>query len=281
MNAVVKSSLWGDPSLIKVTSKDNPAVRLAAKLVVSAKERRRSGLIICEGARLCSDAAASGVAVKSLFCTESALEKYAGYLEELLKESGETYLISEEIAGKISDTENPQGVFIVAQAPSVETDLGRLHTTGQYVLLENLQDPANVGAVFRTAEALGIDGIILTEGCASCFSPKAMRAGMGAMFRIPIFHTDDAAAAMAAAADVNMRPMAAVPHDGAVNVTGIRFFRGAIMCIGNEGSGLSASLIEACPEKVTIPMNGRAESLNAATAAAILMWEMVRGYPLK
>ena len=160
----------------------------------------------------------------------------------------------------------------------MESRLEQLHSTGEYVLLEDLQDPSNVGAIFRTAEALGVDGIILTEGCASCFSPKALRAGMGAMFRIPIFRTDDAPSAMRAAVERNMRPMAAVPREGAADVTGIRFFKGAIMCIGNEGNGLSDELIEACPEKVTIPMNGRAESLNAATAAAILMWEMMRGY---
>ena len=75
-----------------------------------------------------------------------------------------------------------------------------------------------------------------------------------------------------------MRPMATVPREDASDVTAIQFFKGAIMCIGNEGNGLTKELIEACPEKVTIPMNGRAESLNAATAAAILMWEMMRGY---
>lgn len=262
----------------QITSKDNPAVRRAARLMESAKERRKSGLLICEGARLCGDAAASGVAVKELFCTEAALEKYSDYLTDLLKMAGAVYVITDEIARKIGDTENTQGIFVVAQAPEVESDLQNLRTTGQYVLLEDLQDPSNVGAVFRTAEALGIDGVILTEGCASCFSPKALRAGMGAMFRIPIFRTGDAPAAMTAAAARNMRPMAAVPREGAMNVTGIHFFKGAIMCIGNEGNGLSEALIAACPEKVTIPMNGRAESLNAATAAAILMWEMVRGY---
>ncbi len=264
--------------MIKITSKDNSAVRRAMRLMTSSRERRKSGLIICEGARLCGDAAESGVSVEELFCTPAALEKYSDYLEGLIEKAQEVYEISDEIARKISDTETTQGVFIVAKAPQVESDLNRLTTTGEYVLLENLQDPANVGAIFRTAEALGLDGIILTEGCASCFSPKALRAGMGAMFRIPIFLSKDAPAEMAAAARRNMRPMAAVPREGASDITGIRFFRGAVMCIGNEGNGLSDALIEACPEKVTIPMNGRAESLNAATAAAILMWEMMRGY---
>ena len=264
--------------MIKITSKDNSAVRRAVRLMTSARERRKSGLIICEGARLCADAVESGVTINELFCTAAAMEKYSDYLEALIEKSEEVYEITEDIAKKISDTENTQGVFIVAHSPAVENDLHKLSVTGQYVLLENLQDPSNVGAIFRTAEALGVDGIILTEGCASCFSPKALRAGMGAMFRIPIFISGDAPADMTAAAGRNMRPMAAVPRDGAADVTKIRFFRGAIMCIGNEGNGLSDDLIEACPEKVRIPMNGRAESLNAATAAAILMWEMMRGY---
>ncbi len=264
--------------MVKITSKDNAAVRRAMRLMTSARERRKAGLIICEGARLCSDAVDSGVEVEELFCTSAALEKYSDYLEKLIEKAEEVYEITEDIAKKISDTESTQGVFIVAKTPQVSNDLKRLTTTGEYVLLENLQDPSNVGAIFRTAEALGLDGIILTDGCASCFSPKALRAGMGAMFRIPIFMTKDASSDMAAAVERNMRPMAAVPREGAADVTGIRFFRGAIMCIGNEGNGLTDGLMQACPEKVTIPMNGRAESLNAATAAAILMWEMVRGY---
>ena len=264
--------------MIKITSKDNPSVKLAIRLMTSARERRKSGLIICEGARLCRDAAESGVTVKELFCTSVALEKYRDYLEVLIEKAGEVFEISDEISKKISNTESTQGIFIVAATPKVESNLNNLNASGQYVLLENLQDPSNVGAIFRTAEALDVDGIILNDGCASCFSPKALRAGMGAMFRIPIFFTNDAPADMTAAVERNMRPMAPVPGEGASDVRGIRFFKGAIMCIGNEGNGLSDELIGACPEKVTIPMNGRAESLNAATAAAILMWEMMRGY---
>ena len=217
-----------------ITSRDNPAVKRAVRLMTSARERRRSGLIICEGARLCSDAAESGVAIEELFGTAEAMEKYADYLKPLAERAGEVYEITGDVAKKISDTENTQGVFIVARAPKVESNLETLNTTGQYVLLENLQDPANVGAVFRTAEALGIDGIILTDGCASCFAPKALRAGMGAMFRIPIFRTSDPVSDMRAAAERNMRPMAAVPRENASDVTAIQFFRGAIICIGNE-----------------------------------------------
>lgn len=246
--------------------------------MTNARERRKSGLIICEGARLCSDAVESGVQGEEFFCTSSAMDKYSEYVGRLIENSREVYEITEEIAEKISDTNSPQGIFLTVKTPKVENNLNKLNTTGQYILLEGLQDPSNVGSIFRTAEALGIDGIILTDSCTSCFAPKALRAGMGAMFRIPVFQTANAAEDMRAAAGRNMRPMAAVPHGASSDVTAIKFFKGAVMCIGNEGNGLTDELIKACPERVTIPMNGRAESLNAATAASILMWEMMRNY---
>lgn len=264
--------------MTKITSRENPAVRRAVRLMTNARERRKSGLIICEGARLCSDAVESGVHGEEFFCTAAAMDRYPEYIEKLMENSSEIYEITEEVAEKISDTNSSQGIFLTAKAPMVENNLDTLKVTGQYVLLEGLQDPSNVGSIFRTAEALGIDGIILTENCASCFAPKSLRAGMGAMFRIPIFQTSNAAENMRIAAGKNMRPMAAVPCADASDITGIKFFKGAIMCIGNEGNGLTDELIEACPERVTIPMNGRAESLNAATSAAILMWEMMRSY---
>lgn len=263
--------------MTKITSRDNPSVRRAVRLMTNARERRKSGLIICEGARLCRDAAESGVVGEELFCKAGALEKYADYVEGLVESCRAVYEITDDIADKISDTESTQGIFLVAKSPEIESDLQQLSVTGKYVLLENLQDPSNVGAAFRTAEALGIDGVILTENCASCFAPKALRAGMGAMFRIPIYRTACAAEDMRAAAERGMRPMAAVPRGDSLDVTAIHSFEGAVMCIGNEGNGLTEALIAACSQCVTIPMNGRAESLNAATAAAILMWEMVRG----
>ena len=260
----------------KIMSRDNPSVRRAVRLMTSARERRKRGLIICEGARLCRDAAESGVSGEELFCTAKAAEKYSDYIEGLMRSCRAVYEITDEIADKISDTESTQGIFLVAKSPEVICDLSELKVSGRYILLENLQDPSNVGSIFRTAEALGIDGVILTDNSASCFAPKALRAGMGAMFRIPIYQTGNAAGDMRRAAERGMTPMAAVPRGDSVDVTGVCSFEGAIMCIGNEGNGLTDVLTEACTMCVTIPMNGRAESLNAATAASILMWEMVR-----
>lgn len=263
---------------IEITSRDNQVVKAAVKLMTGAKERRERGAFIAEGVRLCNEVLENNIEIIELFYTQEALNKYSDVIGKLEAAAEKTYLISEEVSAKISDTLSPQGVYCVGKARYNTIELDKLKTDGQYVLLENLQDPSNVGAVFRTAEALGFNGAILSSDCCDQFNPKAMRASMGAVFRLPLLVVNDIPATIKHIKSVGMRPLASVPDSDASKITCVRFFKGVVMCIGNEGNGLTQKTIEACGERVTIPMNGRAESLNAATAAAILMWEMVRNY---
>ncbi|MBE6753525.1 MAG: RNA methyltransferase [Ruminococcaceae bacterium] len=262
----------------EITSKDNATVKAAAKLMNSAKERRQQQRFIAEGVRLCMEALENGCEICELLYTEDAYLRYNESISKLEEAAKQCYLITEEIADKIADTVTPQGVFVVCAMKHMSISLEKIKTDGQYILLENLQDPSNIGAIFRTAEALGLDGAFLTTDCCDPFNPKAMRASMGALFRLPYLVVGDAVKTMGDLKARNMRPIASVPDDTVTKIVSVRFFRGAIMCIGNEGKGLTEKLKNVCGERVTIPMNGRAESLNAATAAAILMWEMVRNY---
>lgn len=262
----------------EITSKDNPAVKAAVKLMNSARERRERQCFIAEGVRLCLEALDNGCEVCELFYTEDAGRRYAESVGRLELAAKQSYLITEEIADKMADTVTPQGVFVVCRMKHNTIDLDTIRTDGQFILLENIQDPSNIGAIFRTAEALGLDGAFLTTDCCDPYNPKSMRSSMGALFRLPYLVVSDAPETMNELKTRNMRPIASVPEDAATKIVSIRFFRGVIMCIGNEGRGLTDRLKAVCGEKVTIPMNGRAESLNAATAAAILMWEMVRNY---
>ena len=264
---------------LEITSRDNQTVKDAVRLVSSARERREKGLFICEGSRLCSEAVTNGCELLSVFYTGEARSKHGDLVSKLEDAAGgKAYLITEEIAAKISDTVTPQGVFVIGKQKDNPLDLATVRSDGQFVLLENIQDPSNIGAIFRTAEALGLTGAILTSGGCDPYNPKAMRASMGAVFRLPYCVISDPVETMRMCKKRDMRPMAAIIDGEASKITAIRFFKGVIMCIGNEGSGLSDELRAVCGERVTIPMNGRAESLNAATAAAILMWEMVRNY---
>ena len=145
-----------------------------------------------------------------------------------------------------------------------------------YLALESVQDPANLGAALRTAEALGIGGAVLGGECCDMYSPKVLRASMGAVFRLPIFRAENMAQAVGSMNADGFATFAAVPDREALPVTRADFSRPCVAVVGNEGNGLRPETIRACSISVNIPMAGRAESLNASASAVILMWEMMR-----
>lgn len=258
-----------------ISSRKNELVKETAGLVRSVENRRAQGLFVVEGARLCYDALRSNTTVRRLFFTPKAGEKYHDYLEPLTQQAEEVYTVEPHVAELLSDTKSSQGVFAVCTLPS-PSGLEKLHPAGKYIAVENLQDPGNLGAVMRTAEALGISGLVLFGTCCDVFSPKTLRAGMGAAFRLPVFEGGEFTACAAQLHQRGFTTFAAVPDSSAEKVTECAFPAGSILLVGNEGNGLLPETIAACSKRVTIPMGGRAESLNAASSSAILMWEMVR-----
>jgi TrmH family RNA methyltransferase len=259
-----------------ITSRKNDLVGEYLRLSSSAAVRRDQGKIPLEGARLCRDAAASGLKVFSLFYTAEAEEKYGVYLQAARVSSPAEYLISQPVALRLSDTKSPQGVFCICAMPEGEGKIPNA-SKGSFVMLENIQDPANLGAVLRTAEAVGVGGVILAGNGCDVFSQKALRAGMGAVFRLPVFRCSNAAETVLELNAAGFRTLAAVPDRTALPVTEVDFSAPSVAVIGNEGNGLTHETQLACTARVTIPMAGRAESLNAAASATILMWEMMRG----
>lgn len=260
---------------VTITSRKNELVKEYLHLSASASYRREQRSLPMEGARLCEDAAASGLRVISLFYTEEASAKYGRYLEVVEKSSPVKYLISQSVAQYLADTKNPQGVFCICAMPPENAEIPCL-SDGSFLMLENMQDPANLGTVLRTAEALGIGGVILAGKCCDAYSPKALRAGMGAIFRLPVYLRNDAPEMVAGLNAKGFRTFAAVPDESALPVTSIDFSVPSVAVVGNEGNGLTEETKHACTACVTIPMKGRAESLNAAASAAVLMWEMMR-----
>lgn len=258
-----------------ISSKDNPTVKQAHKLLNSAHERKSKKMFIIEGQRLCGDALISGAAIDTLFFTEESQARSADLLECLAAEAENSIMLTPELFEKVSDTKHPQGICCICKIPEENTE--GVKQEGRYIALENISDPSNMGTILRTAEAFGFDGAIISRDSCDVYNPKVLRGSMGAVFRLPIFYTDDFPRFMQECKGRGMRPIAAVPDRNAVNITSVRFFRGVLMCIGNEGAGLTEDTILSCGEKVTIPMAGGAESLNASISAAILMWEMSRG----
>lgn len=267
----------GDGKMEYITSVNNPKIKQVGKLLSSAKHRREEGLFVLEGLRLCMDLVRTGLQAEELFYTEEAYQKSPKELDELMAISSSIYPITNLVATKLTDTKNPQGVVCVVRSLDKQEGRNKIDKTsadGKYILLENVQDPANLGAISRTAEALGITGLIVSGGC-DVYSPKALRASMGALLRIPVLLTDDIPTTLKQAETAGLKTYASTPSTDAVSIAKADF-RGGVLCvIGNEANGVTDETLAGCQERITIPMAGRAESLNAGAAASILMWEMV------
>lgn len=255
-----------------VTSRDNRHIKQAVKLRNSGRLRRELGLFVLEGARLCGDANASGVHIDSLFFTDDARAKYDA-VEGLIAAADSVYCVSDAVFDKLAETAAPQGVMCICRMPEGCADLS---PTGRYIACENLSDPSNLGALARTAEALGSDGLILLGGGCDPYSPKAQRAAMGSLLRLPIFRFDDAVGGANELIGIGLKLYAAVVDSTAASVGEAGFGDGSVIVIGNEGNGMSERLISVCQNRVYIPISGRAESFNAAAAATILLWEQLK-----
>ena len=237
--------------------------------------RKSEGLFFIEGARLCADAALSSVKIKELYVTESARVKYSEYVRLAENVAERSFLVSEEVAEKLSDTKNPQGVFCICKMLDKNTNIGKIKYNGKYIALENVSNPSNFGAVVRTAEAVGLDGVIVSGGC-DVYNPKSQRSAMGSLFRMDVIVTDDLPRLLGELRENGMKIYAGVPDSSALKLTEADMNGGVVSIIGNEGNGITPEVCEASTELVTIPMKGRAESLNAAAAASIMIWEMMR-----
>ncbi len=258
----------------RLTAKNNDKIKSAVSVRDSAKVRRETGLFFLEGARLCGDAAQNGVEIYRAFMTSGAVEKYSSQAELIIKTAEECYEVSSEISAKLSDTQSSQGIFCLCRA-SEKCGALNINPKGKYIFLENVQDPSNLGAVSRTAEALGVDGMFVCGGC-DIYNPKALRASMGSALRLNIITCDDALEMIDMLNKKGMLTLASTPDSSAVKITDVDMTGGVVAVVGNEGNGVTEAVMSACKQRVTIPMLGRAESLNASTAAAILIWEMLR-----
>lgn len=261
--------------LEKITSKTNTKIKYAAKLVRDSSFRKKEKLFTVEGLRICLDAAESGIEIRDIFFTENEYSKHPGDLEKIFSHTKNIYECSEEIFKKLSDTGTPQGIFCVCAFGENIKPFSTLKDEGKYIALENIQDPSNLGAIARTAEALGIDGAILFD-CCDVYNPKVLRGSMGSLFRLPVFKGESMEKFISFAREKGYSIFTTSTDKNSDKITDLPPCDRMICIIGNEGNGVKKSTEELCDRRVTIPMLGRAQSLNASMAACITMWEMLR-----
>ncbi len=253
-----------------IKSKDNALIKLVCALQGSAKARKNEGIFVLEGFRICSDALENGIEFSKLIISETAEKKYENELFDFYENADEIYKIPDSLFTKISDTKSPQGVIALVKMPSNNTEISK---KGRYIALENLNDPSNLGAVSRTAEALGVSGIIISGDSVDPYSPKSLRASMGTLLRMPVIILNDFAGELK---NSELKIYACVVDRDAKDINDVNFKDGSVLVIGNEANGLTDDLKQIADQEITITMRGKAESLNAATAAAISMWEMMK-----
>ena len=253
-----------------ITSKDNELIKSLSKLLTSPKYRREHSEFAAEGVRLCADGAQSGAEISWFIYTARAAEKYAAEFALLHSCCQKSCEISESLLKKIADTKSPQGFICVFK---MNSSCFQVKKQERYLALESIQDPSNMGTILRSAEAFGISGVIVSGDCCDIYSPKVVRGSMGAVFRLPIIQEENFSEYIRDLTAKRIFTYASTPRN-ADDIETIDFSNGGVLLIGNEGNGLKEETINACYQRICIRMNGRAESLNASAAAAVLLYRL-------
>lgn len=245
----------------RITSGSNKLIREVRELERRSRARRERGLFVAEGERLCRELPEDSI--EQLFVSED----YHGQLPET---NARCIQVPRELMDYMSDTKSSQGILAVVRQKQYTQLPGRL-----FLILDTLQDPGNMGTIFRTAEAAGVDGILMNRDCVDVYAPKVVRATMGAMFRMPFVVTEDLPTAIQ---QMKSRGVAVY----AAHLRGTKahwefdYRTPTAFMIGNEGNGLREEIAGLADHYLRIPMCGQTESLNAGVAASLLMYEAFR-----
>lgn len=258
---------------IRITSASNPFIK-EIKSLHDKKGRRNLGAFLLEGTRLIEDALGSGASIRCFVVADTFAEKSPKLLEKAAGKASRVYALPDELFARVSETQTPQGIMAVVDIPHYGMEAVLLGHS-RIMVLENLQDPGNLGTIIRSADACGFDGIILSRDSVDPYNPKVVRSTMGSLFRVPVVIPDNLYEALRSLQSKGIRVMAAHPRD-AVPCWEADLRENLALAIGNEGNGLTETLLSMADCRIMIPMEGRAESLNASSAASILLYESMR-----
>ena len=258
-----------------ITSLHNKEIKETAALLARKKERDRRGLFVVEGPKMFGEAPMERIE-RVYLAQSAAAQMYEKYGDRLSGLSCET--VSDEVFVRMSDTKTPQGILcLVRQQHYNIEEILRENKEKQmlFIMLEDIQDPGNLGTIFRTAEAAGADGVIMSSWTADIYNPKTIRSTMGSVYRVPFFHVDQMEEAVRRLQKAGVAVYAA--HlGGTAAYDACDYQKSTAFLIGNEAKGLREETAACADARITIPMAGKVESLNAAVASSILLFEAAR-----
>lgn len=252
-----------------ITSAQNASVKLAKELLKKKAARKKQGLFVVEGIRAVKEIPGH-IKIQTLLVSEGVEESHYEQVE-----AKEVLIMPESLFQSISETATPQGVMAIVQKVDIALESLDLQN-GPYLLLENLQDPGNLGTIIRTAHAFNFKGIFMTKGCVDLYSPKVVRSTMSSLFYMPIVMDEEIEDYMDYLKQKGLTIYTTALNDKAQLVYDMNFDQNMVLVIGNEGNGVSEYCLEHTDHTMIIPMPGGAESLNASVATAICMYEVVR-----
>ncbi|NJK80458.1 MAG: RNA methyltransferase [Chloroflexaceae bacterium] len=261
-----------------ISSTANPHVKRIRSLNGSSRERRRERLFVLEGVRLVAEALTAGATLQLALYNPEQLDSTAAGQALLahLAQQPNCYPASERVISVAADTVTPQGVVAVAAWPTAATIAAR--PSALCLVLDTVQDPGNVGTLLRSAEAAGVGSVWSMQGSADLYSPKVVRSAMGAHFYVPLLADQawEALAAEAATVTAQGGAVYVATADGDLSYYSAEWRKPAILIVGNEAHGVSTAALQLATHQLTIPMAGRGESLNAAVAGSVMLFEALR-----
>ncbi len=259
----------------KITSRNNPLIKEIAKLS-EKKQREATGLFAFEGRKLLNEALLENLPLEHIFITENAVSLLTTHDIKC-----KITLVSDEVYEKISFEKSPEGIFCVSKT------LDKIHNiyiiyrredffNGTFLLLDGIRDPGNLGTILRTASAFGCKTVILSSDCADIYNPKTIRASMGAVFRQNTVRVSDLCATIDELKQSGNTVLAATLDKDSHSLFDIKANDKVCFIVGNEGNGIRQDVIDSASGSVVIPMEANTESLNAASAATVLLYEQYR-----
>ncbi len=256
-----------------ITSIKNPHLQLVRSILNDTKTRKESGLFVLEGVRLAEEAHQNGVVLHSAFYSSALSERGKKVISEINNGNLVVYEVDETLLGKISSTENSQGIILVAQMEKKPIP----PSTDLVLILDSIRDPGNMGTIMRSAAASGVKIVLLSPGCVDAYNPKVVRSAMGAHFRLNIQQMDWLGIGNYCKHELNppLHILLADAHSQ-TNLWNADMDQPIAVIIGSEADGASHAALTLSDEIIHIPMPGGFESLNAGVAASIILFEVTR-----
>lgn len=251
--------------IYSIDSKNNSKVKYAVKISSAGARRRQDNVFFASSSKVVLDIIDRGFEIKALFCLREIYEKHRQKLKDYT-----VYIVSSAVRSKLSEGKTEDGMFGLFAMKQADESL--IYSREKLLVLEDIQDPGNMGAIMRTALAFGYKNVVISEKCADIYSRKVIRSSMTASVKLNVLRRGDIGAFTKKLNDAGFLTVAAC-LENSVELGSEIMERPIALFIGNEGNGLSQPVISACKKRVKIPMSGEIESLNAAVSAAVLMWE--------